>query len=39
MSIRGSGCICGRRNIVKGEIKLLLFRVDFKWFCEGCNWD
>jgi len=34
-SIRGLGCICGRGNIVKGEIELLLLGVDFKQLCAG----
>jgi hypothetical protein len=29
-SINGLGCICGKSNIVKGEIRLLLIEVDFK---------
>mgnify|MGYP001594318881 CR=1 FL=1 len=36
-NIRGLGCIYGRRNIVKGEIELLLLGVDFKQLCAGSD--
>ena len=36
-SIPGLDRICGRRNVVKVEIKLLLFRFDFKQLCGSFN--